>query len=273
MVIFLYSDKNCEYQAISCIKSLTHKITDDVVVLYYTIGFDSNFEFRNLRKIRIEPKAYFPTFHFYKSELSLLTMQLYPDDYYIFTDTDVLFSRNFEFNQHKYNEFYPMASFGPHEYPFIWEMAGEGKLIFDETKLMKYFNVPQRSMRYCWSCFFAFNPSCKDFFEEYESICHNSYLMKQRKNYFPYADETAFNICLWKRQATKNLGFSFVNTHLLETVKLVEEKRAKNSHITGHVDDFGQNWQYVEDPDRVILYHGFKNPEDIDPTLKYLLNL
>jgi hypothetical protein len=76
---------------------------------------------------------------------------------------------------------------------------------------------------------------------------------------------------LWKRNATKNLGFSFVNTHLLDTVKLVEERRAKNAHIEGNVDAFGQNWQYVENPDNVLLYHGFKSPHDIDPTLEYLI--
>lgn len=273
MVIFLYSDKNCEYQAVSCIKSLTHKITDDVVVLYYTIGFDSAFGFKNLRKIRIEPKAYFSTFHYYKSELSLLTMQLYPNDYYFFTDTDVLFSRNFNFADHRYNTPYPMASFGPHEFPFIWEEVNGTRIIYDESKTMKYFGVTERSMRYCWSCFYTFNPDCKDFFEEYASMCQNQYLMQRRKHFFPYADETAFNVCLWKRNATKNLGFSFVNTHLLDTVKLVEERRAKNAHIEGNVDAFGQNWQYVEDPDNVLLYHGFKSSDDIDPTLKYLLNI
>ena len=50
MVLFLYSDKKYEHQAISCIKSLTHKITDDVKIVYYTVGFDSDFNFKNLYK-------------------------------------------------------------------------------------------------------------------------------------------------------------------------------------------------------------------------------
>ena len=94
----------------ACIKSLTHKIADDIKIVYYTIGFDSSFEFKNLNKVRIEYKPQYPIIHFYKGELALLTMQMFPNEYYLYTDTDVLFSRNFNFNDHKYNESYPMAS-------------------------------------------------------------------------------------------------------------------------------------------------------------------
>lgn len=272
MIIFLFSDKNCEYQAINCIKSLVHKITDDVKVVYYTIGFNSDFEFKNLYKVRIEKKAYFPTYHFYKSELALLTMDMFPDEYYMFTDTDVLFSRNFNFNDHKYNETYPMASYGPHEYPYLWADIDGVRVTFNETKLMQYFGVGARSMRYCWSCFFTFNPNCREFFEEYVSMCKNKYLMDRRKDFFPYADETAFNICLWKRNATKNLGFAFVNTHLIETVKEVETKSAKNKTFNNVLDAYGASWEYVDDPNKVLLYHGFKDANETSAALEYLIN-
>jgi hypothetical protein len=150
---------------------------------------------------------------------------MFPNDYYIFTDTDVLFSRNFDFEKLKFNEHYPIASFGPHEYPFTWQEVNGVKVIFNEEKLMKYLNVPHRSMRYVWTCFYAFNQHCRDFLEEYTSICQNQYLLEKRKDYLPYSDETAFNICLWKRGATKNLGNAFVNTHRFDVVKDVEERK------------------------------------------------
>lgn len=273
MVLFLYSDKNCEHQAINCIKSLEHKITDDIKIVYYTIGFDSSFEFRNLYKFRIPLKPEYPTFHFYKADLALATMNLFPNDYYIFTDTDVLFSRRFSFEKLKHQETYPIASFGPHEYPFMWKSEGETTTIYDETKLMKYFNVTGRSQRYVWSCFFTFNSYCKDFFEEYISMCKNSYLMSNRMEYFPYADETPFNICLWKRGATKNLEFAFVNTHSLNTVKIVEAGVVQNDIRLGNsVDRFGADWEYIVNPEDVILYHGFKQKEEMEETLNYLVN-
>jgi hypothetical protein len=283
MVIFLYSDKNCENQARACIRSLTHKMNDDIKIVYYTIGFKSDFEFPNLHKIEYPLRPEYPRFHFYKAELSLLTMQMFPNEYYIFTDTDVLFSRRFDINRLKHSLTYPLASFGPHEYPYIWSIAyssagEELKSIYDERKMMQYFNVPQRSQRYVWSCFYAFNPYCRDFFEEYTSMCKNQYLHKQWvpgapvPDYFPYADETAFNICLWKRGATQNLGFAFVNTHLLNTVKTVENTSESRFHMGTNLDHYGADWEYVDNPKNVLLYHGFKDDSDMLPALEYLLS-
>jgi hypothetical protein len=76
---------------------------------------------------------------------------------------------------------------------------------------------------------------------------------------------------LWKRGANKNLKQAFVNTHMLETVKLVEEKKAKNKVFTNSVDVFGSSWEAVEDPDKVLLYHGFKEKVEMDKTVDYLL--
>lgn len=272
MILFLYSDKNCEHQAMSCIRSLVHKITDDVKIVYYTIGFDSQFEFKNLHKIRIELKAEYPTFHFYKAELSLLTMTLFPNEYYVFTDTDVLFSKNFNFDMIKHSESYPIACFGPHEYPFMWREINGTRMVYNEEMLMNYFNIPARTQRYVWSCFYSFNPNCKEFFEEYTSICRNKYLMDRRENYFPFADETSFNICLWKRGATKNYGFGFVNTHMLSTVKRVENGASK-VHFNNAVDAYGQNWEYVDDPSKVMFYHGFKDKTHMEETMNYLVNI
>lgn len=271
MVLFLYSDKNCEHQAINCIKSLSNKITDDIKLVYYTIGFDSYFEFKNLTKIKLSIKPEYPRFHYYKAELSLLTISMFPDEHYIFTDTDVLFSNNFEFEKVKHNYNYPLASYGPHEYPFMWEKIRDNKIIFDEVKLMNYFNVPQRSQRYVWSCFFSFNPNCKDFFEEYTSMCRNRYLLDKQKDYFPYADETPFNICLWKRNAVKNLGFAFVNTHKLDTVKLVEELKPDSVYMQNSVDSYGADWEYIDKSSSVLFYHGFKENEEMEKTVQYLI--
>lgn len=283
MIIFLYSDKNCENQAKACIRSLTNKITDDLKIVYYTIGFKSDFEFPNLYKVEYPIKPEYPRFHFYKAELSLVTMQMFPDEHYIFTDTDVLFSRRFDPNKLKHSFPYPMASYGPHEYPYIWSISytalgEEIRHIYDEKKMMQYFNVQQRSQRYLWSCFYSFNPQCRDFFEEYTSICRNQYLHKQQvpgapvPDYFPYADETAFNVCLWKRGATHNLGFAFVNTHLINTVKLVEETTMSKFSMGQNFDEYGADWEYIDDPKNVLLYHGFKNDSEMLPALDYLLS-
>ena len=270
MIVFLYSDKGYEHQAIHCIKSLS-RIIDDIKVVYYTIGFDSSFEFKNLHKVRYPIKPEYSRFNYYKAELSLVTMDMFPGEQYFFTDTDVLFSSRFtpERVYHQYD--YPLASYGPHEYPFAWELHGDVRVIFDETKLMEYFNVQKRSQRYVWSCAYAYNSKARDFFEEYTSMCRNQYLQSKAKHYLPYQDETAFNICLWKRNATKNLGFAYVNVSSPNTIRLVEETEQKDFRVGNAVDNFGCDWEYVDDPKSILWYHALKETRDMEPALNYLL--
>jgi len=273
MILILYSDKNCEHQAISCIRTLTNKIGDNDQIVYYTIGFKSDFSFRKLYKIQLPVNPIYPRFHYYKAELSLYTMEIFPGQDYAFTDTDVLFSSNFEFNKVAHSNPYPLASYGPFEYPFMWEETENGKIIFDETLLMKYCNVPERSQRYVWSCFFSFNENCRDFFEEYTAFCKNKYLLDRQRVYFPYADETPFNICLWKRGATNNLGFAFVNTHRLDTVKKVEEVGVVKQYAGHNYDAFGTDWEYIHNSKDVLLYHGFKEKDSMEEAANYILNV
>lgn len=271
MIIFLYTDKNCEYQAIACIKSLLPRVRETDKIVYYTIGFDCSFEAKNLQKIKIGYKKY-PTFHYYKAELSLMTMDLFPnEEHFMFTDTDVLFSRRFNPALVEHSHAYPLASFGPHECPFIYEFINGEQLIYNELKLMDYVGVKNRSMRYVWSCIYTFNRQCRDFIEEYTSFCKNEYLIARRKLYYPFHDETSFNVCLFKRNASANLGFAFLNTHNSDLVKLVETTVIKKKHMGMNVDVMGNDWEYIEDSESIILYHGFKNKEQIDKALLHLI--
>ena len=271
MVLFLHSDTNYQRLAESCIRSLSNSITDDVRIVYYTIGFDSDLQFKNLTTHRIEPDPLYPNFDFYKPELALLTMDLFPDDHYVYVDSDVIFSRKFDFNRVKHDLPYPMASFGPHEYVYSWVIS-EGEVVtFDEKRLIQYFNVPERSQRYVWACFFSFNPSCREFMEEYSSMCRNKYLLDRKNEFFPFRDETPFNVCLWKRGATENYGFGFVNTHAASTVISVEEG-ASNMHFDNAIDSInGSKWEYVEDNEKIMFYHGVKEEDQVRLALDFLL--
>lgn len=272
MILFLYTNKVCEHQAISCIRSMEDKITDDMKIVYFTIGFVSTFEAKNLIKIPI-PERDYPTFHYYKAELSLELMDMFPEEeHFIFTDTDILFSRRADFKKLLHNYPYPLATHGPHEQPYIWERINGEMIIYNEDLLMRYFNVPYRTVNYQWSCFYVFNRSCYEFFEEYTSMCKNPYLIRRRKSYYPFHDETPFNICLWKHNATTSLGYVFVNTHLLSTVKFVEENNVVDHKMGTNLDELGGDWEYIHDSSKVILYHGFKEESNTQVVLNYLLN-
>lgn len=274
MIIFLYTDKNCEYQAFSCIQTLLPRLRENDRIVYYTIGFDSVYEFNKVKKVRLAPIPSYPTFHFYKAELSLLTMDMFPDEqHFMFTDTDVLYSRRFNPASIEHTHSYPLASMGPHEYPFIYEVIDGNRIVYDENALMRYFNVPHRTMRYVWSCIYSFNRNCRDFFEEYTSMCKNEYLIPRKKIYFPFQDETGFNVCLFKRNATQNLGYAFLNTHNPELVKKVETEVIKDQRIGMNIDSLGADWEYVYDSTQIIMYHGFKDRNKMYQTMNYLLGV
>lgn len=272
MILVVFSDESYEYQVGYSLKSLEKKITDDVKVVYFTIGFDSNINIKNLYKIRLEKVNNYHSLNYYKPELCLKALQLFPDEqYFIYADSDVLYSRRFSFKKLTYDFDHPMASCGPHEYIFTYEIINGEMIQYNELKLMNYFNVEKRTMWYVFSCFFTFNRMCKDFLEEWMSMCQNKFLLKHDKYFFPFKDETSFNICLWKRKISINLGFIFVNTHDHNIVELVENNDIVEKY-GGNVDQLKNNWEYIKNSNDVILYHGFKEKKHITESFKTLKN-
>jgi hypothetical protein len=270
MTIFLFSNDVYEKNAIACIKSLESKITDDIRIVYYTLGFKTDFIFKNLITHEYPINPIHKRFNFYKPELCLYTIEHYNDDCYLFMDIDFILSKRLDLNSLKHNELYPLASFGPVEFPCIWE----GPEVYTETLLQKYFGMPNgnsdRTMRYVWSCVFSFNNNCIDFLEEWQSMCVNQYLLKNQPKYFPYQDEPAFNVCLWKRGATKNLGFGFLNTVDVKKFIFAEENELNNFCFGESLDVNDFDWECVQSSNKLIGYHGFKKVEDIDECTKYL---
>jgi hypothetical protein len=288
MVIFLYSDIKYEQAAISCIRSFERLITDDLKVVYYMVDFDSDFSCKNLHKVRVEKKGY-PSMLFYKPELSLLTLQLFPEEeHFIYCDTDVIYSRKFDFTVGKIDNLaYPLAPVGPFDAPFIWENINGIYREYRCEELMNYLNVPERTMKYVNSCFYIFSHGCRDFIEEWASICENKYLHSRPGGilYFPFQDEASFNVLLWKRKAGKNLGRCYLNTTRLDAVKMCEEgyfefidpseDRIGRQGVLkgGPVDIYGMNWESIEDPSNVIFYHGIKEKKASEEILNYIMSI
>jgi len=269
MTIILFSDKNFEEQAKLTIASIKNKINDDIRIVYYTIGFKSDFKSKNVTTHYIENDDRYPLYNFYKIDLCLKTMELYHDDYYFFTDVDVIFSKKVDFNKLKFNYDYPMASYGPVEFPITYRVENGETQIFNEEPLMRHCGVKNRTMRYVWSCIFAFNNSCKNFFEEVIHLFENQDLIKNHRVYFPYSDETAFNVCLWKRGVTNNLGHAFLNTHDVNALIKTEENDLVDYGF-GCLDVNGHDWQFVHDSKKILAYHGFKDPKDMRLAADYV---
>lgn len=269
MTIILYSDKNFEKQALLTIASLKNKLNKDIKFIYYTIGFKSDVKLRNLKTHYIEINPDYPLYNFYKMDLCLKTIELYNDDYYFYTDVDIIFSKKVDFDKLKFDFDYPMASYGPVEFPTIF-MQVDGKVeTFTEKLLMENYGVKNRSMPYVWNCIFTFNNKCKSFFQEVTDMFKNKKMISDYKRYFPYSDETAFNVCLWKRGVNNNLDQAFLNTHSVDNLIKTEENNLINYGF-GSFDCNGFDWQRVKDSKNIIAYHGFKNVEDMQKAVDYI---
>ena len=71
MNIVFFSDLNYEYQIRALIKSIDLRNLQDIKLIYYTVGFDSEMERSDLIKKRIEIDPAKKIFEFYKPVIML----------------------------------------------------------------------------------------------------------------------------------------------------------------------------------------------------------
>jgi autotransporter strand-loop-strand O-heptosyltransferase len=256
--VIFYSDLNYEYQANALINSIL-KNGDGLKMYYYTIGFESSLDFEGLTKVVIpidEKWGENYRLEFYKPSVILKHIEMYGGKA-LFFDTDIIVGRRFniDFFENKYD--YPLFPTGNWSHPFSFY----GNEKYDETNLMKYFGVNDKSMEYIYSNIVSFSEKCKDFVEEWVSICDNRFLLSKKRLFFPFSDETAANIVLWKRNIRRNLGRVYLNTTLYEPFEFIEE----NDNIKGdpNINNgiMGSDLLRCDNSSQIMLYHGMKDKD------------
>lgn len=266
MLIVIFSDKNLMNMAEALISSLSYKLSERVKLVYYTVGFDYDTSgHKHLLTKRIEFDDTVDSFWDYKPRICLDAINSFDETDYFFSDIDVLFSRKVDFSSMSYATNYPIASFGPVEFPCIWVSHPNECCVYTEGELAKFLGVEGRTMRYVWACFFYFNRNCKNFFQDVISLLENPDLQKKDGSvscFLPFRDETAMNVLLWKYGAVENFGFGFLNSHKLENILYTEFNHLLNySFGPQHLDCNGYDWQFVHDSSKILAYHGIKNIE------------
>ena len=265
--IIFYCDYNYEYQAKALIESIIVN-TKDINIYYYTIGFNSEIEYDNLTKVFVpidEKWGQNYRLEFYKPSIILKHINKFGGKA-LFLDTDVIVGRRFniDFFDHKYD--YPLFPNGNWSHPFSFS----GNIKYDESNLMKYFGVSNKSMSYVYSNIVSFSDRCKDFVEEWVSICDNKYLLSKKKIFFPFSDETAANIVLWKRNICKNLGRVYLNTTIYDPFILVEENDDIKGDPSINNGIMGSDLLRCDDSSKIMLYHGIKDKEVLNKVVGYL---
>jgi len=275
MIIVTFSDKNYEPYVENLYNSfkLSGGFEKGHIFVFYTVGFYSDWNESNLIKIPFPIPGKSPRMNFYKPRILLDIMERFPGcESYCFIDSDAIVGRRLDFDLLlKDRSFdFPLSSHHTFEIPFTWNSLEDGTVRHNTTNsLCEYFNVPVRvdintldtslqSMRYVQNCFILFSERHKDFLLEWMSICENEFLWSRHVEYFPYQDETAFNMLLWKYGVKESLGFMLINTHKFETIKMLEH----DDGIMNTMFDPELPWGYCFDSSQIMLYHGTKVQEE-----------
>lgn len=267
MTFVLYSNNDYEYMVDAFIKSTIYAKLD-LPILYYTIGFNSTLDYPNLTKIYFEPITDKINFNYYKP--NILKDSLKYIETACFMDSDILLSRRFSVDIFENKDLeYPLSCLGPEQYPYVYWTNGQESLSFDDSALRDYFNIGPRSMGYLWSCQISYNRKCEDFIDEWLSICDNKYLLNKgkvlgHKEYFPFTDETAYNVTLWKRKVNNHLGYKFLNTANFETFNIVENSENISNQY------FDNLYGLVENSNSINFYHGFKEKNDLNKVTNWM---
>jgi hypothetical protein len=260
--IVIYSDQNYEYQVRNFIRSLPYGGIKDYRIFYYNVGFNSSI--KSDKVVNIYWSRDSRKMEFYKPEICLDVLNYVKKNIFYF-DADITLSKRFHKMPVKFGMGYPIYSKGPIEYPYTYLDNSSGRIIFDETKLMNYLGVKERSIDYVMACFFTYDEKARDFLQEYMSFCKNEYLLNQGLSMYAFTDETIANVLLWKRGIKESYGRYFVNTHKFSTFRLCEESdEIKNTLIDGN------QYEECEDSGHVYFYHATKIKEENEKILKYI---
>lgn len=276
MIIVFYSNDKYEYMAESLIKSILINDKYDCQMVYYTVDFDSQLDYKNLTKIRYNIIEKLPSFCYYKPLILLEVLNDFKDnEQFLFLDVDLIVGKRFDINRLFNNYDFPLFTIGTWDYPFCCSFDLNDNVIqntiVDERNLMGYFGITHRE-QYLYTGMFSFNLNCRDFIEEWASICVNKYLLKYEKKYFPFPDETAANIVLRRRENNKNLGIIFVNTGDFSMVKFLEE----NDNYVGIPENnygvFGDIYSRCQNSSDIMFYHGIKDQNILSECIDYFQN-
>jgi len=119
MNIVFFSDSKYEYQIRGLIKSLDLRNIPDMLLIYYTVGFDSELERPDLIKKRVELDPAKKKFEFYKPGIVLDAAKNFPGPS-IFLDSDIIVGKRFDPDKMRNDGDVPMLSIGNWDGPFSY---------------------------------------------------------------------------------------------------------------------------------------------------------
>lgn len=287
MNIVTYANKKYEPYVLTLYESL--KLTrpnflKEDTFIYYGVGFHPQLKEKNVVNLTFPSPENPNRLEFIKPKILLDVLHKFENETFCFIDADIIVGKRLDFNKllQGKNFIYPLGGHQYCEIPYLYDQYPNGDITYYTTNaLCEYLGVDVKvtiegtptvkgnSCRYIQNCFILFNNSHYDFILEWDSICSNKFLRKNKQQqtyYLPYPDETVFNTLLWKYKVTETLGFIHTNCHTFEAYKKGEENNFLQNEllIPNHPPSL------VFDAQNLMYYHGYKNTEETHKIINYL---
>jgi hypothetical protein len=286
MIIVTFADKGYEPYVKNLYKSF--KVKKDFFIqdkfVFYGIDYLPELKGDNVYNYKFTQFKPVPKLNFWKPHILIDLLSKFPEeDNFCFIDADVLIGKRLDFDKLLQNKSfnYPLSpTHNIHEIPFCWASYPNGVTFHHTTNgLCEYFNIPVKahitpityiegnSCPYTQTCIMLYNRKHLNFLLEWASMCEYEFLWGPDSlvNY-PYQDETAFNVLLWKYNSTETLSPIYVNTHTFEAYKKGEE----TTELTNQDLIEGHNWSRVYDINILMLYHGYKDLAESKKVIDYI---
>jgi hypothetical protein len=134
--ILAYSDSKYEYQIESLIKSLHLRGHHNLEFIYYTVGFNSSLNYKNLTKKFWPLDTNMKRFPYYKPGICLDALRSFGGNI-IFLDSDIIIGKRFNPDYFLHNNEYPVLSVGNWELPYYFTSI-------DPDQRFPIFNISDR---------------------------------------------------------------------------------------------------------------------------------
>jgi hypothetical protein len=261
-----YSNKGFEEITRCAIEGLRNFSETDII--YYTVGFESQTDIRNVRCKRHDPENPGDSFEnsqymqMIKPEIFLRALNDGFEDC-LFIDSDVQVRSNIEsvFDRH--------ASIDP-KTPVLnrnfWQFLFVGDRYIPEEKLRLHMghDEDKQFQGHGITNIFLFRKEMRELFEKWNQWCHDKVILNDIRKDTYLHDEVIFNLLCWKEKVKQVHGNMLFNVKDLKDVKAFHHLRAEPGQ--GHLDfnkfgcgHFSQSFAPYETED-IVGFHCVKDP-------------
>lgn len=244
----------------------------DIDILHYTIGYQSNLEYTNLKNIEFGIGEDTNDAHYMQFSKAPVFLDVLNKGYKnaIFLDADIQVRSNI----YKLIDYIPEIEDGPifqkgaHDYTLVGKRYIPGPLVQD------YLQLPRQKYSHGITNIVIFSEKHKDLIQQWYDACFSEEIKEIKKIEFLH-DELLLNCLMWKNNIKPK--YFWFGLNILNTEDLKFFYNYNNTEYSNRVDmnQFGRGHDYQSfipyDKEEVLFFHCIKDPKLASDVNDYIL--